>query len=412
MTSSDRLPVLDGIRGLAILMIMQYHFWGLGFGIVDRKPLLAVDRWVSSVRELGWTSVDLFFVLSGFLITGILVDAKGRSQHYFRNFYARRFLRIFPLYYLFLSVMLTVAARIPPVASYASTGELQSQEAWFWTYLVNVAASVPACGAQIPVVYTHFWTLSLEEQFYLAWPFVVLALNERQLTWLCCLMIPTALLLRVAVVLGAFSLIVFPNAAHVLTPARMDTLALGALVALAARGAIDLRRLARLAPYVASACAACIVLLFLVRRGLPLFDPFALTIGFTIVDVMWAAVLVLAITAPGLRLCRALAHPGLRMFGRYSYCIYIVHLLVGFALAVIGLRLQVFRTFAGSQIPMNLVLSATATAVCLGIGLVSWNLIEKQFLRLKVWFPYETRVVPAAASPRRSRVPETPAASS
>ena len=201
---SLRLPALDGIRGLAILMIMQYHFWGLGFGLVERAPRLGLDRWVASIRELGWTSVDLFFVLSGFLITGLLLDAKARSGHYFRNFYARRSLRIFPLYYLFLAFVLTVAGHIPFLAAYATIPELRAHQLWFWTYGVNVAACVPAIGAQIPVVYTHFWTLAVEEQFYLVWPLVVFTLDVRRLRATCIGMVAVALGLRIAVVAGLF----------------------------------------------------------------------------------------------------------------------------------------------------------------------------------------------------------------
>ena len=91
--------MLDGIRGLAIFMIMQYHFWGLGFGFVGVEPSRPLDRLAFAIREIGWTSVDLFFVLSGFLITGILFDAKRTSaRRYYGNCYARRVLRIFPLY--------------------------------------------------------------------------------------------------------------------------------------------------------------------------------------------------------------------------------------------------------------------------------------------------------------------------
>src|SRR5436190_7212620 len=86
------IPALDGLRGLAIILVLLFHFTPEGGG---RTLIGTVTRWVS---QLGWCGVDLFFVLSGFLITGILFDAKG-SQHYFKNFYMRRVLRIFPLYY-------------------------------------------------------------------------------------------------------------------------------------------------------------------------------------------------------------------------------------------------------------------------------------------------------------------------
>src|SRR5688572_9977607 len=91
------IPALDGIRGLAILLVTIYRFAGTHDG--------GTPRWLLPVLEFGTHGVDLFFVLSGFLITGILFDAKGEA-HYFRNFYARRTLRIFPLYYGTLALVL------------------------------------------------------------------------------------------------------------------------------------------------------------------------------------------------------------------------------------------------------------------------------------------------------------------
>jgi peptidoglycan/LPS O-acetylase OafA/YrhL len=400
----DRLPVLDGIRGLAIFMIMQYHFWGLGFGFVGIEPQHLIDRLASGVREVGWTSVDLFFVLSGFLITGILLDAKQRSAHYFRNFYARRFLRIFPLYYLFLVVVLALGAMAGTRMTFAEFPEIRAQQVWYWTYLVNVAASVDALHSHIPIVYSHFWTLAVEEQFYLVWPFVVLVLGRRALQVVCIGMIVGALCFRVAIVADEFAGILYFNAAHVLTPARIDALALGALVALAARGDGELARLARLAPRVLGICVVGIAALALWRGGLRLFDPGSLTLGFTLAGVLWTAILVLAITSPpNTRICRVLGSRFLTTFGRYSYCMYIVHILVGFGTAVLCIRLGVIRTVLGSQIPPNLGLCALATSECLLIAFVSWHLFEKQFLKLKVLFPYERGVVTAAARAPRAR---------
>jgi peptidoglycan/LPS O-acetylase OafA/YrhL len=404
--SESRLPALDGIRGLAILMIMQYHFWGLAFGLSGRPRTLRIDEWVSDVRIVGWTSVDLFFVLSGFLITGILLDAKRESSNYFRSFYARRFLRIFPLYYAFLLFLLFVMPLTPEWAENTAsidrgavgTDGLRDIQQWFWTYLVNVAAAIRPLDANVPLVHTHFWTLSLEEQFYLVWPLVVLALSRRQLIVVCAAMPAIALAIRVALVNDAFPSFFHDNAAHVLAPARMDTLALGALAALAVRGDLDLRKLASYAPYVAWASIGVLATLFAWRGGLEVFDEWTLTLGFTAAEFLWVSVLVLAITSgPRAMLVRFLSNRVMTAFGTYSYCMYIIHLLIGFELAVWVAREDLVRTAGGSQILFNLAFNTAATAICFGVSFLSWHLYEKQFLKLKVLFPYRRRTEPGAA---------------
>jgi len=105
-SSSRHVPALDGIRGLAILLVLFFHFSVVG-------GHSASIRFIQKTWGFGWSGVDLFFVLSGFLITGILLDAKNRS-HYFRNFYARRTVRIFPLYFAFLAVFMVLMPMVMP----------------------------------------------------------------------------------------------------------------------------------------------------------------------------------------------------------------------------------------------------------------------------------------------------------
>jgi peptidoglycan/LPS O-acetylase OafA/YrhL len=370
------VPALDGVRGFAILLVLLLHFSAYGHGL-QRTDLL-IDQLYYRVAAAGWIGVDLFFVLSGFLITGILYDAK-RSPHYFRNFYARRMLRIFPLYYGALIVFLVILPRLWP--EHAGLRSMEADGAWYWTYLSNVKIAMdgwPEFGA-----IGHFWSLAVEEQFYLLWPLVVLAFNRRQLQITCLICVVIALAVRV--VLNARG---NNAAAFVLTPARMDVLAAGAYVALDARGPHGLQRLARFALPTASLMAGLSVLIVILRKGFAAYDPLVSTIGHTIIAVLFAAVLVLALTLPRQTfLVRMFESTTLRFFGRYSYGIYVFHHPLLFLMAGV-VPLAILPSVFGSQLLRQTVFVAIATAVSVFLAFLSWHLFEKRFLRLKAHFPY------------------------
>jgi peptidoglycan/LPS O-acetylase OafA/YrhL len=168
--SGDRIDTLDGVRGLAILAVLVDHsaFW--------ITPTTFVDRAVQAVTGSGWAGVDLFFVLSGFLITGILLDAKG-GQHYFRSFYARRVLRIFPIYYL--TIALALAASFIPAIVHRfpdAAAEIHHVLPWYWTYTTNYLISLHGWAAA-PMRTAHLWSLAVEEQFYLVFPLLLWGLS-------------------------------------------------------------------------------------------------------------------------------------------------------------------------------------------------------------------------------------------
>jgi peptidoglycan/LPS O-acetylase OafA/YrhL len=170
-----RYAALDGLRGFAILMVLFVHFIG------DATPHTAVERALVKLANYGIWGVDLFFVLSGFLITGILHDAKS-SPHYFRDFYVRRTLRIFPLYYSALALLFGVLP-VLPVAYPAGLAESARHQAWLWCYVTNVYLARAGAWA-LPYV-SHFWSLAVEEHFYLLWPIVVLTSTRAALLRIC-----------------------------------------------------------------------------------------------------------------------------------------------------------------------------------------------------------------------------------
>jgi peptidoglycan/LPS O-acetylase OafA/YrhL len=160
-----KIPQLDAVRGIAVLLVLVHN--------TDRYPSLHL-QWLSAN---GWMGVDLFFVLSGFLITGILLDTK-QSKGYFKNFYARRCLRIWPLYYAVLFFMFVVVPIIRPSEAHTV---FEARSAPWWSYLFflqNFLVPVPSMATG-PLGVT--WSLAVEEQFYLFWPLIVRFCNESQL---------------------------------------------------------------------------------------------------------------------------------------------------------------------------------------------------------------------------------------
>jgi peptidoglycan/LPS O-acetylase OafA/YrhL len=373
----SHIPALDAVRGVAILLVMVFHFSSYGHGLVA-SPLW-IDRLYYAISRAGWIGVDLFFVLSGFLITGILYDAKD-GERYFRNFYARRVLRIFPLYYGALALFVVVLPRLfsgtPGVLS------LSGDAVWYWTYLSNVR--IASGGWPEFAAIGHFWSLAIEEQFYLLWPVLVLALSRRHLMVACAVFLVGALATRVGLNLAQNRV-----AAFVLTPARIDALAVGAYLALAARGPGGLASLSRVASRAAVLTGASLLATFVVRRGFAAPDPVVSTLGHTLLAGFFGAVLVLALTGGReSAIARVFDSATLRFFGRYSYGLYVVHHPILFLRSGV-VPLAIVPSVFGSQLLRQAVFLVVATGVSVGIALVSWHLYEKQFLKLKALFPYE-----------------------
>jgi peptidoglycan/LPS O-acetylase OafA/YrhL len=390
--SQHRVPVLDGLRGVAILLVMQYHFWGLLPGIIGRTSTRAIDVQLGRLFAAGWIGVDLFFVLSGFLITGILYDSLG-SNSYFTSFYARRFLRVFPVYYVFLAIVLLVIPPVPALSSNLQIESLAKVQVFYWTYTVNIAGSLEALKAGMPLVHSQFWSLAVEEQFYLLWPAVVLFVFRRhRLMSICAAVMVMAFALRCLLVLGDGFRLFTPAAGYILMPCRIDTLAVGGFIALALRGnGMTVARLRRLAPFVGGTGLAVVAALYLsLDRLFPAY-PRVVIAGFSALAAFFGAVLVIAVTSPPDRpLHRAFNNPLLRTFGKYSYALYVVHLAVAFQLIRFVGERQWVQPVAGSYLVTNVIFSALATAVSLAIAWVSWHVLENPILGLKRYFPYVT----------------------
>jgi hypothetical protein len=215
---STHLPALDGVRGIAILLVMQFHFWAMPFRIFRRPPTLALDTRINQAFEFGWTGVDLFFVLSGFLITGILLRAKGGGS-YFRAFYGRRVLRIFPLYWGYLAFVILITPLLGgALEEQAHAGNVRDHWYWYFGYAVNIWSSVKQAHPDLAAVNLHFWSLAFEEQFYLVWPVIVFLLSRQRLARVCLGLLITTALFRVYLVSPLAEGWAKPNASQVLLP--------------------------------------------------------------------------------------------------------------------------------------------------------------------------------------------------
>jgi peptidoglycan/LPS O-acetylase OafA/YrhL len=377
------LPALDGLRGLAILLVMCGH--------VSERFLYISHPWSTLARTgyAGWTGVDLFFVLSGFLITGILWESRT-ARHYFRNFYLRRILRLSPLYYTTLLVIfvlwplllphLSDAARLAAPLAAQIRDTKQTSACWLWYLTYSVDFLVAFKGYKFP---SHFWTLAVEEHFYLVWPFLIHRIERSKLIVLTGALAVGALLLRFA--LYPF---VSPPALYVLTPCRLDGLALGAMIALVMRGKhgpATLQRFARVSfPWLLVVIAALAICL----RGWRQYGFIEQTFGYSLTAALWASLLILTLMEPAWT--HAFSAPWLGFLGKYSYGIYVIHAFLFDYLT------RLFDLDTLSQLsPVHAILRAAGFfiltfALSILAAMLSWRILEQPFLRLKALFPYES----------------------
>lgn len=321
---SNRVPELDGIRGTAILVVIIFHWIALeGVSVLPER----LERLLS----FGWSGVDLFFVLSGFLIGGILLDARD-STNYFKVFYMRRFYRILPLYsaicvlsvamfYAHLSTHAWLFQRKIPWYAYLTFGQN------FWM----VKLKTLGCW-QLAVT----WSLAVEEQFYLTLPFLVRFVSRKSLPYVLAVGVFLAPLIRLALWLA-----LTPSGAHFATeylaPCRMDALLLGVLAACAVRDAACWDWLVTHKKVVG---AASIILaagvLEMIHKHLA-NDSFVLgSFGYTWIALFFLSLLLLAVTQRGF-VSRLFRFRGLTELGLVAYGLYLFHIpVIGLVFALAG----------------------------------------------------------------------------
>lgn len=368
-------PALDGIRAIAVLMVFAIHYQSMPWG---------------------WVGVDVFFVLSGFLITGILYDTRN-ARHRFRNFYVRRTLRIFPLYY---AILLFLAATTPLF-------HWAWNRAWiYWaTYLGNYVRFIyidllvpggPSIEAlkgamrlrqihAFDIYLGHFWSLCIEEQFYLLWPLVVFMVKSRRTLIKICL--ATVVILPFARLVATYLIpqrMLDAEMLYRLTPFRVDALLLGGLLALCLRG--DERHLIR---RFGGAAFVVVVALFFIVYGVNAFyfhvpHPdipscrWVSSFGFTMIDMMSAGLIFFSLS-PETLAYRVFSLKPLRKLGQVSYGFYVFH----------DIPHQIYAFFENEFYRMahpgawHVPVSIVALCCTVALSFLSYRFFETPFLRLK-----------------------------
>jgi peptidoglycan/LPS O-acetylase OafA/YrhL len=346
--------------------------------VLHNAPSFAVGssrfQWlVAIVGNAGWIGVQLFFVLSGFLITRQLLDSRA-SGNYYRVFFARRILRIFPLYYAALLVGVVIVPLLIPIE--IDSGAPRRDQIWLWTFLFNWAHGFGAPGFG----FSHFWSLAVEEQFYLIWPFVVRKRDPRNLLKLCWGIALTAILIRIGMRASGAS----DQMLYEFTVCRMDALVIGASVAALLRiPPVGARALA-LSPWSMPVGVLLGLMGAAITRAYTRDDVSTQTVGQSVVAMSFALILLASIVDEGTwnrRLQAMLSIPLLRSVGKYSYGMYVVHYPIVLGMETLIPRFQaVFGRLYLVPFLSAITLLSYAAAVAIYHGL------EKHFLRLKRWF--------------------------
>jgi peptidoglycan/LPS O-acetylase OafA/YrhL len=337
VADGKRIKSLDGLRGIAILLVLSFHLFNVGF--------------LYPFFSLGWMGVELFFVLSGFLITGILLDTKF-EPNFIKSFLVRRALRTLPLYYAVLIIFAIAAPYFSPTKWFAE------YQLFFWTHTSNFLSALR--GHFRPL--GHFWSLAIEEQFYLFWPFVVLILTPKRLIGLSVFLIALGIFLR------SFS--PASNLILAIPFKHLDAILIGAITAVLVRAKPAL--LFANIEKIFAVCAIVFVGFVIINidpHGWVLTNPLTLTVT----AIFFGSVMIMSIKSSFIE--SLLANKFLLFFGKYSYGMYVFNSILYHLSNWAGAD----RLTANQKlIPYTGVLVLTVV-----LSYLSYNLFEVKFLQLK-----------------------------
>ena len=377
-----RIPQLDGLRGVAIGLVLLHHY------IYQMHPSMpdALSAILIPVAGLGWSGVDLFFILSGFLIGGILVDAK-ESENYYRAFYMRRVFRILPIY-LFLVLLGFVLVEIGAHSTGVLSGNPLHPAPWgyYFTFTQNFYF---AKHSDVLSYLQITWSLAIEEQFYLTLPLLVRKVDKNKLL---------AVAVGMVVFIGVLRSVLYWNGninamqAYVLPFCRFDSLFIGVACAMLTRNQSLFPRFQKHRRLLAAVTIVLGAPFFFMDHHLWGRNLLLHTAGFTIIGLFYAGVMMLVLVSPEGALSRAFRYKPLMSLGTISYCVYLIH---GYALIIADKLLQLALHLSDVERWAAILVGITTTFL---LAQGSWVFFESRMIALGHRFAYE-----------RSRTPESSA---
>lgn len=351
MQIPKHIPQFDYLRGVAVLLVMLFH----ASHDVQSFPM-------ASYTAFGWAGVDLFFVLSGFLITGILLDTRDRTR-YFTNFYARRVLRIWPLYFALLGVMFLAVRLLVP--RWGESAMQNAKPAWaFVLFLQNLVIGPRLTGPLGPT-----WSLAIEEQFYFVWPLLIYIVSRKAMQRIAAAIVICSPLLRLGLGIGHAHISLYYN-----TLTRLDGLAVGSFLAIWLRDA-EAGTVKRWALAVLPISLACAV--FLTKSW----------IDYSMIAIASGAIVSLSFFF-------TFKNRFVLYTGRISYGLYLIHM-AAFGVAT---KPELRRYYPRSPVLNDVTYLIVGAVLTYAIASLSWFLFESQILRAKRWFssPHESNKSSAA----------------
>lgn len=362
-----KLVELEGLRGVAILLVTLHHFWPKSGGLYEA---------ISPLAHLGWIGVDLFFVISGLLIGGILLDTRS-SPGYFRNFYARRVLRIFPLYYAFvclLFIVVPLGQSMLHKVTYMQTEFIRESGSplWYLLFAGNIRESIT--GVEPAYFLAPLWSISIEEQFYLMSPLLIRHLSPKMLKRVLVGLILFSPVFRLVMVE-----LVPDNERiqYLATLSRFDNLSVGVLLALMLRTeALPDRRTTGILLTVSGLALAAAFL----TGGLDRNGWFCRVFGYSLLAGFFAVLVYWAIQNRDTRFTSVLRTRWLVYLGGLCYGLYLLQR----PAEVLLLKTLAFAGIAPEQYPTLSLFGKVGFSVL--IAHASWHMFEKPINGLKKRF--------------------------